>query len=157
MRSRSNLKVDLGVLGTCLGGSVIGCYHLKPIFHGEIQMSTIFVKMGQFKMAAIWKPLEIFYTQTIQLLICLWDTVWCPLCILKWTGSTQNVGEPPFMKFISLVCSAWLTSIIFVPFHAKISMIHYVKPLCCTSNSFWDIVIWNFENFDFEHTCDLEK
>ena len=59
MRSRSNLKVDLGVLGTCLGGSVIGCHHLKPIFHGEIQMSTIFVKMGQFKMAAIWKPLEI--------------------------------------------------------------------------------------------------
>ena len=38
MRSRSNLKVDLGVLGTYLGGSVIGSCHLKPIFHGEIQM-----------------------------------------------------------------------------------------------------------------------
>ena len=59
----------------CLGGSTIGSYHLKPIFNGELQMSAIFGKVRHFKMAAIWKRLEIFHTQTIQLLICLWDTV----------------------------------------------------------------------------------
>ena len=53
MRSRSNLKVDLGVLGTCLGGSTIGSYHLKPIFNGELQMLAIFGKVRHFKMAAI--------------------------------------------------------------------------------------------------------
>ena len=157
MRSRSNLKVDLGVLGICLGGSVIGCYHLKPIFHGEIQMPAIFGKVRHFKMAAIWKPLQIFQNRPFHKWPCLLRTIWCPLCILKCTGLTQNVARPPFMKFVSLVCSAWLTSIIFVPYHAKTSMIYYVKPLCCTSNSFWDIIIWNFENFGFERTCDLEK
>ena len=53
MRSRSNLKVDLGVLGTCLGGSTIGSYHLKPIFNGELQMPAVFDKVRHFKMAAI--------------------------------------------------------------------------------------------------------
>jgi len=40
MRSRSNLKVDLGVLGVCLGGFVIHLHDLESIFHGVMRMVT---------------------------------------------------------------------------------------------------------------------
>ena len=96
MRSRSNLKVDLGVLGTCLGGSVIGCHHLKPIFHGVLQMSTVFVKVRHFKMAAIWKPLEISIKKAILLSTHLGGTVWCPSYNSKCSGSGTCLY--PFVK-----------------------------------------------------------
>ena len=157
MRSRSNLKVDLGVLGIYLGGSTIGCYHLKPIFHGEMQMRPVCGKVQHFKMATISRPLQIFQNRPFPTWPCLLCTIWSANCMPECFGLCRNVAEPPFMKFISLVCSAWLTSIIYVPYHAKTCMIYFVKPLCCTTDSFWDITVWNFENIDFKQTCDLEK
>ena len=110
MRSRSNLKVDLGVLGTCLGGSVIGTYHLKPIFNGEKQMGTVLRKVRHFKMAAVWKPIEILQWRGGNLVSCLLRTIWCASWMPVCSGSGKLVGERPFAKFFSLACSAWPTS-----------------------------------------------
>ena len=40
--SKLNVKVDLGVLGICLGGSVIHFDHLKSIFQHVLAKSAIF-------------------------------------------------------------------------------------------------------------------
>ena len=46
MTLKNEVKVEFesgfGVLGTYLGGSVIGSCHLKPIYQGEIQMCVLF-------------------------------------------------------------------------------------------------------------------